>query len=311
MQLKALLAALPLVGAVENIPCTHKHNDKTHYDLSELAARKEMTVTGGDLKWTDAVEEEYSYQFAVCRKLSSSNGEVPDICETQGENDAPVYQFSTGGQGDCHVAGELTSDTKVELMDELRPAAGVMVNYTDGSKCHRARNNGECGKDGQPECPNRQTAIFFVCSADEIAPWGALEVNAMGQPSHCEYRVAINSMYACPQECGISYDSDSKTRKLCGGHGICDYDKTNKGAKCFCDDGWAGKDCNTEFDSSVMPGSGMSGTAVGLLVVLLLISIALVGLVVFMAKQVRAYRNDATNYMQIRGQEMSEEIGTI
>jgi len=50
---------------------------------------------------------------------------------------------------------------------------------------------------------------------------------------------------------------------------------------------------------------------VGLLVVLLLISLALVVLVVFMAKQVRAYRNDATNYMQIRGVEMGEDVGTI
>lgn len=304
-----LLAAVVPRSAfsADNIPCTHKHNDKTHYDLSELAARKELTVKGGDLKWTSEVEETYNYQFAVCRKLKSSNGEVPEICEQQTEDDAPVYQF---GENDCHVAGQLSSEVKVELMDPLRPAAGVMVNYTDGSKCHRARNNGPCGADGQPDCPHRQTAIFFVCSPDEIEPWGALEVNAEGQPSHCEYRVAINSMYACPQECGISFDSDSNSRKLCGGHGICDYDKTNEGAMCFCDAGWSGKDCNVESDGIVV-GSGMSGTAVGLLVVLLLISIALVGLVVFMAKQVRAYRNDATNYMQIRGQEMSEEIGTI
>lgn len=311
MKFSTLLVALPLAAAVDNIPCTHTHNDKTHYDLSELAARKMIMVTGGDLKWTDEKEEEYSYQFAVCRKLNSETGEVPAICEQQSEDDAPVYQFNEKGDADCHVAGTLTSETKVELMDKARPAAGVMVNYTDGSMCKHTRTNEKCGETGQPKCPPRQTAIFFVCSSEEVDAWGALEVNALGAPSHCEYRVAINSMYACPQECGISYDSESTTRKLCGGHGICDYDKTNDAAKCFCDDGWAGKDCNTEFDSSAVAGSGMSGTAVGLLVVLLLISIALVGLVVFMAKQVRAYRNDATNYMQIRGQEMSEEIGTI
>ena len=92
MKFSTLLVALPLAAAVEEIPCTHVHNAKTHYDLTELAARKELTVTGGDLKWTDEIEAEYSYQFAVCRQLSSENGEVPEVCADQTEDAAPVYQ---------------------------------------------------------------------------------------------------------------------------------------------------------------------------------------------------------------------------
>jgi len=297
------------VGAQESMDCTLHVNDGTHYDLSELKLRAAIKVTGGDLSWTTEVEESYEYMFGVCRELQKSKGEVPEVCVEQDEDDMPVYQYQDGK--DCHIAGKILSSTKIELLDASKPAAGVKVNYTMGSQCSTyTRDYKKCGATGEPECPHRQTAIHFVCSDEDVEPWGAIEVNTFGQPSHCEYQIAINTIHGCPQQCGTVYDESSKKRKLCGGHGMCSYDKTNAKSKCFCDDGWTGNDCNSQ-SSGAVAGAGMSGTAVGLLVVLLLISIALVGLVVFMAKQVRAYRNDATNYMQIRGQEMSDEVGTI
>ena len=95
------------------------------------------------------------------------------------------------------------------------------------------------------------------------------------------------------QECAIV------DRKLCAGHGICEYDYSNKRAHCFCDKGYMGYDCATK-------GTGSSSATIYLLVTLVVISVTLIGVIGYMIRQVQAYRSDATNYMSLHGTEMTE-----
>ena len=40
-------------------------------------------------------------------------------------------------------------------------------------------------------------------------------------------------------------------RRLCGGHGICDYDRSKTTARCFCNEGWSGPDCMSQGDKGL------------------------------------------------------------
>lgn len=308
LMLVAVMASVGIASASNTCTLSVKG---ASFDLTALKKMGPMQVTGGDLPQTTAAEEIYDYTFTVCKNMDSSN--MPSTCKTEGEDPAPAYQVGPHGQTPtCHVAGTFTNG--LQLIDSADPTKGVMVNYAGGSQCHHTSQL-QCCKDYPNECPTptpapslpscatRQTNIFFHCSPEEGTPQSALEVNANGEPSHCTYSINYNTMYACPQECGII------NGKLCAGHGICGWDQSNEHAMCFCDSGWSGAVCSYEGEAG--SSSGPSGTTVGLLVVLLLITMGLVGVVVFMARQVRAYRADAANYMQIRGQEMADQVSTI
>jgi len=310
MKLLFVLSAFLLVGSAMSMSCT-LDVDGAHFDLSELEKRQDYTVLGGDLTWTSQKEEKYKYQFGLCKNVVKERRQT--ICNDEGEVDAAVYQVGPVGTSQpesCHVAGKISEQTKLQLQSKADPSLGLFVNYTDGSQCHHDHDLSNCDYTGSgtsygKQCPKRRTAIFFECADAEAEPGEAIEVNSMGQPSHCEYVISMRTMHACPSECGRAYNSDMKRLALCAGHGICGWDKSNNKAKCFCDDGYGGNDCNSSASS------GTSETVVGLLVILLLVTIGLAGVVVFMYKQVRAYRMDATNYMQIRGQEMADQMSTI
>lgn len=275
------------------------------YDLSDLMNEEAIKVKGGDLDWTTKIEETYEYTFSVCRNLKAS--EVDKTCTDEGEGSAAVFQVgpTTNAVKSCHNAGKVSAGSKFQLTDNSNPAHGVKLNYTDGSVCKHGHDFNECGGDTGNPCPDRQTTLYFVCKDEATNAEQAAEINEKGQIEHCTYSVEVRTMHACPQQCGLSWNEDQNRLALCAGHGLCGWDQTNSAAKCFCDNGWSGKDCSTKGNAT------SSGGVKGLLILLLLISIGLVAVVVFMAKQVRAYRNDATNYMQIRGQELSEQMSTI
>ena len=63
--------------------------------------------------------------------------------------------------------------------------------------------------------------------------------------------------------------------------------------------GFAGDDC-TEKDGSSSE-QNYSPALLGLVITLFVVSMLLVGLIVFMIKQVNAYRQDASNYMALHG----------
>lgn len=51
--------------------------------------------------------------------------------------------------------------------------------------------------------------------------------------------------------------------KLCGGHGLCDWDTSQNAARCFCNQGWSGADCMTQGDKGLPPPISYAGNVAG------------------------------------------------
>lgn len=172
-------------------------------------------------------------------------------------------------------------------MDTTDPSKGVAVTYTGGDQC----NHG--GTPGHPL--HRQITLVLSC-ADVATPSPQLAY----EPAHCVYTVTMPTVYGCPVECPIGGES----RRLCGGHGICGYDQTNSVAKCFCDTGYGGLACDMAVDAST---GGGNGAVIGLLVTVLIIAAVLgVGLF-FVVRMLRAYRQDAHNYMAMHQSDLGAQ----
>ena len=109
------------------------------------------------------------------------------------------------------------------------------------------------------------------------------------ESKHCTYAITIESMYACPTECGFGSGG-----KMCGGHGICRYDtdagthalsgpnkapNDKKGvAKCFCNAGHAGAGCSEAPAGAV----ATYGPVLGLLIFVTIVMVGLVAGIFFL-----------------------------
>ena len=56
----------------------------------------------------------------------------------------------------------------------------------------------------------------------------------------CTYNIEMQTQFACPISCG------EINRKLCGGYGVCGYDRDMQRARCFCNDGHYGTACEKD-----------------------------------------------------------------
>lgn len=56
----------------------------------------------------------------------------------------------------------------------------------------------------------------------------------------CTYNIEMQTQFACPISCG------EYNRKLCGGRGVCGYDRDKQRARCFCNDGYYGTACEKD-----------------------------------------------------------------
>jgi hypothetical protein len=258
------------------------------YDLSPLM-RTGVTpfeVTDGDIPCTPAVEANYTYIFDICENVESAKMSARATTACAGkEGVALQFDPDPTKSDNCQVVAQLGDKTDGwDVIDPANPAVGVQIQYSNGDKCHHDAEGHEV-----PGGIPRSILVKIPCDSSRTA---AIPESA-AEPSHCQYEVTIPSMYGCPTQCPIS------GRKVCGGHGLCDYDTTHKKVHCFCDDGYTGAACNTKGDSS---DSGTSGTVIALLVVLLIMTLGLSAVVVLMVKMLRAYRQDASNYLAIHGQ---------
>jgi len=185
----------------------------------------------------------------------------------------------------CYVAGQHAT---YSLIDSTDPSKGIELMYTGGAQCNSAPNG------GAP--PARSLTIRIGCAnIQNPVPTTANEV------SHCAYLVEMDSFYGCPLECPVG----GEARGVCSDHGVCAWDQSNARAHCFCDEGYTGADC-----SSVDKGtksSGTSGAVIGLLVTVLLVAVVLGVVLFFVIRMLRAYRQDAHNYMAMHNQDLGTQ----
>lgn len=207
---------------------------------------------------------------------------MPKNCQyVKGVNSASALQVDKRGtlsnENDdfCYVAGYYTDSlTRVSLIDYEDPSKGISITaYGDYCKTSKQR----VFTVNLP-CANKLNPI----------PTHALEVE------HCSYVVTMPSVYGCPLECPVS------NRELCGGNGHCAYDYDKNAAKCFCNKGFSGDACDVEGSSST---SSYSPALTGLIISLFVIILTLVGAIVYMYKQVSAYKDDMAHYQVLKGED--------
>ena len=114
--------------------------------------------------------------------------------------------------------------------------------------------------------PSRQITLSFPCRDIEIP-----QPIAANEKAYCHYEVTMPCQYGCPKVLQLNHhtfvvlhyrllkycrgrECAVVDRKLCAGHGICEYDYSNKRAHCFCDRGWKGHACSgmQDHDTAVL-----------------------------------------------------------
>lgn len=173
--------------------------------------------------------------------------------------------------------------TKISLIEPEDPTKGIQMTYY-GAYC----NNGI----------QRQFNIQLPCS-NRLSP---VPTHAQ-ETSPCAYTIQMPSVYGCPLECPVS------NRQLCGGAGHCAFDEDKSSARCFCNKGYTGADCSQKEDTSTQ--LNYSPALLGLIITLFVIIIVLVGSIVYMVRQISAYKEDMANYAALQSSSHGDESAVV
>lgn len=273
-----VLAVLTRIGLSSFQCSTFDSNMGATFDLTDLYRAPDQPpyqVTDGDIPCTtNKIEPNYTYIFNVCGTI---NSQVPDACLSK-KSYAGAVQINQRGTIDptddwCYLAGKYEeSSTKLTLLSQDDPTKGLALTYY-GDACSNHKQ--------------RQFRLELVC-ADKLAavPTSALEYEA------CSYTVTMPSVYGCPLECGVA------NRHLCGGNGHCSYDEDSASARCFCNHGFTGSACADPVQAA---GINYSPALLGLIITLFIIVILLAGSLIYMIRQMNAYKEDIANYQVLKG----------
>jgi hypothetical protein len=246
-------------------------------DLQRIASEPAYTVEDGNIPCSKVTEQNYTYLFNVCGEVS---GVIPDECKSVADvATSAALQINTRGTASeaddwCYSVGQYSeASSQMSLLDDSDPTKGLSLVYA-GDYCH----NGV----------QRKFNIELIC-ADKLnaVPTHALEYTS------CSYTITMPSIYGCPLECPVS------NRKLCGGNGHCAYDWDKNAARCFCNNGYEGGDCGDL--TSTQTKSNYSPALLGLIITLFIIILALVASLLFMVRQLSAYKEDLANYQVLKG----------
>lgn len=228
----------------------------------------------------------YTYIFNVCGAIS---GHVPDKCkEAIDLTSAGALQVNTHDDNDdnddwCYVVGNYAKEsTKIDLLNHDDPTEGLSISYS-GSYC----SNGA----------QRKFIMEMQC-ADRLNP---IPTHAL-EYSHCEYTITIPSVYGCPLECPVA------RRHLCGGNGHCAYDDDRSSARCFCNRGYTGSDCTRTTEET---SSNYSPALLGLIITLFIIVCCLAIGLLFMVRQISAYKDDLAHYEVLKGGDEDSAHGGV
>mmetsp|Transcript_581 Transcript_581/g.1023 ORF Transcript_581/g.1023 Transcript_581/m.1023 type:complete len:300 (-) Transcript_581:176-1075(-) len=257
------------------------------YDLDDLHRSPNdpiYMVIDGDLPCTKKVEQNFTYIFNICGAVSTG---VPQKCKAlQGVESAGALQINTRGTFDasddyCYLVGKYSeSSTTVALLDQEDPSKGMELTYF-GAYCD----------DGT----QRQFKINLEC-ADKLNP---IPTHAL-EYSHCVYTITMPSVYGCPLECPVSH------RHLCAGNGHCAYDDDKGAARCFCNQGYTGADCSKSESETAL---NYSPALLGLIITLFIIVCLLGAGLLFMVRQIAAYKDDIAHYEVLKGSEEESAHG--
>ena len=177
------------------------------------------------------------------------------------------------------------------LLDVTNPSRGVGIKYTGGDSC------------GPGAAAKRRSLTVWLQCDDDVNNKPDDEPVFENMNDLCSYEVYVKTAYGCPVECG----GLTSNGKLCGGHGLCDFDTSLGNSKCFCNDGWAGVDCTSQAGG---PPSGLSALASGLIVVCVFL-VGTLGFLIYLWYRIRGLRLDPAAYSSLRAGPEAEDKSSL
>lgn len=269
-------------------------------------------IKDGDIPCTPEIEPSFSYVWNFCAQVPAAS--YPKVCDAAKQQGAALqYIDRTDGYHECNVIGHYDSardDLYYDLIDHSNPSKGVTMKYPDGDKC--------------PNNKLRTATLDVICDNEEMVIESALE------PTECDYHIVMRSYRGCPtvsqnqltflfyfalnsnaifyfiivQSCPVN------SQGLCSSHGHCAFDPKLKKSYCYCNAGRTGDDCSKKVESTSYDGYSVQ---LGLLIVLLIVTVALIGVTGSMIYRVTRYRKEQVNdYYSLAGShEMSTHHGEI
>lgn len=292
----AALVVCGLATADNLVPaCTWDSGKGAHYDLSPYNLASGWYQVN-DMR-AQRYFQNYTYYFNVCGDVNqiplthtapylgcnvTRGGPVNGKFEER-SGLAPAFQVFNNDNL-CQRLGKsaIEPDVAWGLFDEENPSRGVYMEYQNGDLCPN-------------DLGPRSLKLYFECSVTGNEPhFGKDEM--VEEVSSCNYEIYTKSHYGCPTECPIA------DGKLCGGHGVCDFDSDIKSARCFCDPAYTGSNCV----SAVADDSGL-GAVGGVLIFVCILLALLLGVLVFLWTRIRGLRLDPKAYSALRGGDMGEE----
>lgn len=251
------------------------------FDLSSLVRRMDQpsySIIDGDIPCTETIEPNFTYYFNICGNLGSDD--VPNICKAQKDfSTASSVRLDNNidpNQRQCEITGlysDLTSE--LQLITPEDPTKGLVMTYY-GDYCENPRT--------------QKKFIINLNCADILNP---VPTHAY-EYKHCEYTISMPSVHGCPIQCPISQ------RRLCAGNGYCAYDNDAATARCFCNKGYYGTDCQHTQDISSMIASTFSPILLSLIITLLVVITALIGGITVLYRQLNGYQADVENYRALQ-----------
>lgn len=316
--MKTVMKWLAFVGlfVVSAKECKWDSGMGASWDLAELQALTQGYWKAAHINTNeDGSTMPYKYYFGICENTNfAGQEETPnyfpdDKChETEQAayrsdkgfaEEAPAWQVNIDKDGsvkECYRLGHTEASGEVEFSfslldpaDEKRgykpdPSKGFVLKYSSGG------DNDASGQ--EPGCEaskfERDLEIEFQC--DEEAASRKPDAEMVFEDPNCTYRILYRSVFGCPTECAKSNGIP------CAGNGVCGYNRrANEGAgraQCFCDDGYAGKDCTEEVSSmraaiAKLENDNNSGTLLAMLVIVFILLIAVVGVLGYMCYKTR------------------------
>lgn len=227
------------------------------FDLTPLKRLAGQPYSTRDTYYNASSPRPFHYLFNVCENIEKPD--VPAICDKKSQGDSPAYQLrkktTAEPEGACLKLGTLKSH--FEMIDGDNSLVGLRLVYEGGDKCHG--HDGIAAKD-------RKFEINFWCSGGKST---LPEIGTVTEQD-CEYSVDFETIHACPVEChGTQHDA------LCNGHGLCALDSGSGKARCFCNAGRTGADCEKTMKIPNLTPSSPNGALTAVVVTMLVILIAI------------------------------------
>lgn len=174
------------------------------------------------------------------------------------------------------------------LYDTTNPSRGVTVQYLSGDSCPTSFGR-----------TARQLKLWLLCYDDAT---NIPDDETILENQVCAYDIFLKSAFGCPVQCPLFAPPGSQTRRICAGHGVCDFDAVRKNSRCFCNAGWGGDDCS----QSVGAAQRLSMAGVILIVVSFILVVMLALLAYLWIFKISKLRLDPTAYSTLAG---ADEIG--